>query len=238
MTRKEDNTVTMFETTLKVLDDFKNTWKGRGALVDAAARAESGTKAIRARTREQHSPTEGITDQKAQLRDDLEEKLLVIADAIAAFAAKIGNPDLAAQADLTKSSIDRLADSNLVQTAGRIADLATEKLADLGPYGVTDANKKELEDAAALFDEAKDSPREAIIGRKVETLSLPADINSVRSIFRTEIDKLITGFKKSSPDFYNAYFAARIIVDRPATIPAKEETAPPPKPAATPPPGP
>jgi hypothetical protein len=50
--------------------------------------------------------------------------------------------------------------------------------------------------------------------------------------FRNEIDKLMSGFKKSSPDFYTGYFAARIIVDRPATIPPKEGGAPepPPKP--------
>jgi hypothetical protein len=227
MTRKQDNTVTMFETTLKFLDDFKDIWKGRGALVDAVARADSGTRAIRARTRDQHSPTEGITDEKAQVRDDLEEKLLVIADAIAAFAVKTADPDLAAKVDLTKSSIDRLPASDLVQTAGRIAGLAGEKLAELGPYGVTDANKKELEDAAALFDETKDAPREAIIGRKVETLSLPAAINAVRSIFRNEIDKLVSGFKKPEPDFYTGYFAARIVIDRAATIPPKDGSAPP-----------
>lgn len=230
MTKKQNNTITMFETTLKFLDDFKDVWKNRGALVDASARATAGTAQVRGRTGTQRSPTEGVTDVKAQSRDDLEEKLLVIADAISAFAAKIADPVLGAKVEMTKSSLDRLPDGDLVQTAQQVAGLAGEKLAELEPYGVTDANKKELEDAAVLFDKEKDSPRQAIIGRKIETLSLPAAINAVRSIFRNEIDKLMSGFKKPSPDFYIGYFAARIIIDRAATIPPKENGAPAPVP--------
>jgi hypothetical protein len=39
---------------------------------------------------------------------------------------------------------------------------------------------------------------------------------------------MMTAFKKPSPDFYNGYFAARIIVDRAAThaAPKKDETPP------------
>ncbi len=68
-----------------------------------------------------------------------------------------------------------------------------------------------------------------MVGRKVETLSLPEGIASVRSIFRNELDKLMHAFKKPDPDFYKAYFVARIIVNHAATRPAKE-TAPVPAP--------
>lgn len=37
----------------------------------------------------------GVTGEKAQVRDDLEDKILVIADAIAAFATKSGDRALA-----------------------------------------------------------------------------------------------------------------------------------------------
>jgi len=83
-----------------------------------------------------------------------------------------------------------------------------------------------------LFANKKESTREAVVGRKVETQSLPEGISSVRSIFRNEIDKLMSGFKKPEPDFYKGYFASRVIVNHAATIPKKP--APPP----TPPPGP
>jgi len=52
------------------------------------------------------------------------------------------------------------------------------------------------------------------------------------SIFRKEIDKMVTKFRKTNPDFYNGYFAARVIVNRSAThaAPARPPAPPPPTP--------
>ena len=61
-------------------------------------------------------------------------------------------------------------------------------------------------------------------------MSLSEAIGTVRSIFRNEIDKMMTAFKKTNPDFYNGYFAARIIVNRAATRTAKKPAPTPPKP--------
>jgi hypothetical protein len=233
MNQKQDNTITMFETTLTFLDTNKDIWKNALAFVDAATRAKDGTTQIRGRTGQQQSPTEGVTGEKAQVRDDLEEKLLVIADAIAAFAAKTADPDLAAQVQMTKSSLDGLSDSDLVLAAKRVTDAAEANMAALAPYGVTVSNNDELKGAADLFANKKESPREAIIERKIETLSLPSAIRAVRSIFRNELDKLMTAFKKPQPDFYTGYFAARITIDRAATVPPKKP-GPPPTPPPTP----
>jgi hypothetical protein len=63
------------------------------------------------------------------------------------------------------------------------------------------------------------------------TESLAQLIVNVRSIFRNEIDKMMTPYKKSNPDFYNGYFAARAIVNRVASHAApKKPTPPPPNP--------
>jgi len=227
MTQDQDDIITMFETTVAFLDANFDTWKNTPAFVDAHGRAKAGTAGIRSRTGKQQVPIEGVTGDKAQMRDDLEEKVLVTADAIGAFAAKTDNNDLAAQVEVTKSSLDRLPDSDLVQTAQRVIDAATANLAALAPYGVTSAELDALGAAAELFANKKESPREAIVSRKVETLSLPGAISSVRSIFRNEIDKLMTAFKKPEPDFYNGYIASRIIVNHTATIPKKPEPPPP-----------
>ena len=45
-------------------------------------------------------------------------------------------------------------------------------------------------------------------------MSLPQLIANVRGIFRNEIDKMMTLYRKANPDFYNGYFAARVIVNR------------------------
>jgi hypothetical protein len=50
----------------------------------------------------------------------LEEKTLELADQLAALGAKNGDNDLAAQVEMTKSSLDRMVDSTLEQTAERV----------------------------------------------------------------------------------------------------------------------
>ena len=39
-------------------------------------------------------------------------------------------------------------------------------------------------------------------------------IANARSIFRNEIDKMVTKFRKTNPDFYNGYFAAQVRFNR------------------------
>ena len=50
---------------------------------------------------------------------------------------------------------------------------------------------------------------------------MPTKIGNVRSIFRNELDKMVTKKKKTDADFYNGYFAARVIVNRAATLKPK-----------------
>jgi len=217
MTQDQEDITTMFETTLALLDQNNSIWSGRDAFAEAVTRARLGTNDIRGKTGRQLSPTAGVTGDKAQARNDLEEKMMEVGSQVAAFAAKGNDHDLAAKVEMTKSSLDRMSDSDLVQTAKRVAEAATANQAALAPYGVTKAELTALETAATKFEEMKGSTREAVVGRKVETMSLPEGIGTVRGIFRNEIDKMMTAFKRSNPDFYNGYFTARSIVNRAAT---------------------
>lgn len=90
-------------------------------------------------------------------------------------------------------------------------------MAALADYGVAAADVTALDAARTAFAGMKTSPRETAAGRKAQTESLPQLIANVRGIFRNEIDKMMTRFKKSNADFYNGYFAARVIVNRAAT---------------------
>ncbi len=70
--------------------------------------------------------------------------------------------------------------------------------------------------------------------RSTKTSSIPQLIADARSIFRNEIDKMATKFKKSNPYFFNGYFAARVIVNRAATQAKKKPATPAPTPPAKP----
>ena len=93
---------------------------------------------------------------------------------------------------------------------------------------MTAANVTALDTARTTFQGIQTSPRELVAGRKALTQSLSELIANVRSIFRNEIDKIMTPYKKSNPDFYNGYFAARVIVNRAASHAAPKPAPPPP----------
>lgn len=96
----------MFDTTAKFLDDNNSVWSGTPAFADAVTRAKAGIDAIDTASDTQQKPTAGLPADKAQLRSDLEDKTLEIADQLAALAAKTNQGDLAEQVHVSKSSLD------------------------------------------------------------------------------------------------------------------------------------
>jgi hypothetical protein len=230
MTQEQDDITTMFETTNGVLDTNNAKWNTIPAFADAVTRAETGTVAIREKSGDQAQT--GDAEAKAAARLDLEDRALHIADQLAALASKTGDHNLAAQVDVNLSLLDRMADSDLLTATRRISTAAAANSAVLdSEYKITAAELTALSDAIKLFDKLKTAPRDAVVNRKVATLALPDAIAYVRGIYRNELDKMMTRFKKSDPDFYNAYFAARTIVTR-ATTHAAAKPAPTATPAA------
>jgi len=227
MTQDQDNTTTMFETTNVSLDSNKTLWEDIPAFAEAVAQVEVGTAEIRKKAGDQ-APT-GDAAEKAAAKLLLEELMLHIADQVSALAAKNGDHLLAARVEINKSAADRLPDSDLVAFAKGVAAAAAENAAALASrYKIEATELTALDTAIAKFDGMKTAPRDAIVQRKVATLTLPEAIVYVRGIYRNEIDKMMTRFKKSAPEFYKAYFAARVVVKRAAThAPAKKEEATP-----------
>jgi hypothetical protein len=224
MTQEQDDITTMFETTNGVLDDNNSLWSAIPAFADAVTRVESGTQAVRAKAGEQVAT--GDAAAKAAARLDLEERALVIADQVAALAAKTGDHELAAKVEVNKSQLDRMADSDLVTATKRFSTAAAAHSAVLASdYQITAEDLAALATAITKFDGMKTAPRDAVVNRKVATLSLPDALAFVRGIYRNELDKMMTRFKKKEPNFYSAYTVARIIVNRAATHAAPKTPA-------------
>lgn len=95
----------MFDTTISFLDDNNTVWSGMSAFADAVTRAKTAVTAVDTAADKQQTPTTGIAADKADARNDLEVKTLVIASQLSALAAKNGDNDLGAQVELTKSSL-------------------------------------------------------------------------------------------------------------------------------------
>ena len=229
MNRDQLNRTGMFSTVSAYMGTNKTTWNSVKAIADTVTDLDDGITDINSSAGKQQTPVSGAADAKAQVRHDYEEQILVIASQLSALAEVNGDANLAAQSELTLSALDKLADDDLEETGTRIANLATANLAALADYSITAADVTALTALTTKFHGIKTAPRTAVVDRSSQTTTLPDKIANVTSILRNRLDKLMTRFKKSNPEFYAGYLAARVIVDRGGAAAAA-------KPAPTPPP--
>ncbi len=222
MTQDEDNITTMMEATNDAMDADKTLWVGIPAFVDVVTRVVTGVAAIREKQGQQART--GDTEQKEAARTAVEDQGLIIANQLAAYASKTGDHMLATRVATDKSKLDRMPVSDLLIFAKAVAkDAGTNQTVLASDYEITATDLTTFDAAILKLDELKVAPRDAVVNRKVATMSIPEAIQYVRGIYRGELDKMMTRFRRTQPDFYKAYTGARIIVDRTGTH--KAETA-------------
>ncbi|MFZ4766922.1 MAG: hypothetical protein ACOYMN_18370 [Roseimicrobium sp.] len=214
MTQNQEDRTTMFSTVAVYMDKNKALWTPTKAVVDAVTALKAGIATIAAKAGKQTAPTGGAAEEKAQVREDLEDKILEVGDQLAAFAAVTADVGLAAQVDFTRSAVVKLSADDLGTTAKRVSAAAAAHLAALADYGIDQADVTELASLTTAFDGAKSAPRNAIIERAAETATLPEVINGTTDILRDRLDKLMTRYRKTQPVFYAGYQSARVVVTR------------------------
>ncbi len=171
------------------------------------------------------APVTGPADDKAVAKFELENKILMVANQVAALGAANNDLTLEGQAELSLTDLDRMKESDLIATATRIGNLVTANLAALADYGITAADVTALNTLASRFQGLQTAPRQAVVDRKKEIVQLPAVASHLLTTLRRRLDRQTTAFKQTQPEFYAGYLAARVIVDR--GNPAKKKDTPP-----------
>lgn len=214
MNQNQADRTTMFATVAAYMDKNKTLWTGIKATSDTVADMNAGIGIVATKAGKQQAPTGGAGDEKTDVRGDFEEKILEIGDQLAALASKTTNVSLAAQVDLTRSGVGKLPADDLENTGRRVSAAATANLTALADYGIVQADVTALDALTTRFHGTKTGPRMAIATRAAETATLPDAIDNVTTILRDRLDKQMTKFRASQPEFYAGYQSARVIVSR------------------------
>lgn len=216
MNTEQINRVTMFKTTIGVLDENNAVWSSMAPLAAAVTAFKDKVSAIDATVQRQETPT-GATQDKAGTRNALEDVLFLMCEALGALAHISNDQDLLALTDITRSGIDKLDSEGLSNRAALVLAQANEKKTELATLQVTQANIDELDQALQNYNTAKAGPRQATVTRVAQTESLSTLIREANDILRNRIDKMVNLFGRSNPQFVSSYQAARVIVDRAAS---------------------
>ena len=158
------------------------------------------------------------------------EHTLLACEALGVLAHTSNDNDLLALTDVTRTSLDRMGTEELTNRATSVLAAANTRKTELATLQVTQANLDELGQALQDFNEAKTGPRTAVAARSVQTESLPRLIREASGILRDQIDRMVSLFKRTNPEFVSGYQSARVIIDRAATHAAAKSGAPAPGP--------
>lgn len=228
MKQTQTNRVTMFKTTVAVLNDHQPVWSGTPLFVSAVQDFTDVIAAIDRSAQTQETPTTGAAVDKHSARESLEGVLFLTCQALSVIGHTAKDNDLLALVNLTPTSIHRLDAEELPNRATTILDRANAKKTELALLNVTQANLDELSQALQDFKSSKERPREAVATRAAETQSLASLIRQANDILRNRIDPMVNLFVRSDSKFVAAYRSARVVVDRPATHASPKPPPPPP----------
>ena len=225
MNNVQTNRVTMYKTTIAVLDENNGIWNPMAPFAEAVTRLKNKVSAIDTAAQKQETPT-GATLDKAGARDALEDVLFLACEALGVLAHTSNDQDLVALTDITRSGIDKLDVEGLSNRATLVLAQANARKTELATLQVTQANIDELSQALQDYNEMKAGPRQATVERMVQTESLSSLFREANNILRNEIDPMVNLFSRTQPLFVSNYQAARVIVDRAATRSAAKGAAP------------
>lgn len=203
----------MFDTTLGVLNDFKTVWQNNGGFSEVANELTNGVAAIKAMRSQTGTSTNGITDDKEVAYDDLIDSTMELSGPLVSLAKRMNNNELKNKVKFTDSDLKSLTENALVQKAKDLAAEALKYKEGLAKYEVTEQQITDLNDLADKYGAMISGPREVVSVRVSAKISLNQLIRNISALLKDELDGLVGRYRRSNPDFCNAYFTARKVVD-------------------------
>jgi hypothetical protein len=180
----------------------------------------------------QTRPTQGTTEARDAVLKAMKEAALDLASAVALHAADAKRPELLRKVEIYGSDFDGLRLGQRPWLASRIVDTAASVLPALAPE-VTAETLEQAREKISAAEAALDNPRIAISEKASATRRLETVFQEVAETL-AQIDRLIFPLRKTEPDFYADYRAARRLLDRRSAGAAKPATSEAASPATVP----
>jgi len=159
------------------------------------------------------NPT-GVTQNKTNLRTNLDTLTYAILQPATAWAIAANDPALEAEFKYAPSDIERIKDDIICNFCQFRLNLISDNLAAMADFGITAPLLASWETAINDYNKVLSAPREAVIVRSSSTNTLKNLFTQTQALFRNTLDPLMVPFKTSDPDLYFEYQKARIVIDR------------------------
>ena len=220
MDTKSANALNMLQTTQACLETNKTLFADLPAFVKASEELDGIVSDVLTAQRQQTSK-EGLADAKGAVRTELAEAAHEIAALTHACAVEHGKNAVARRTDLSLSAVQAGTEAQFIDRCKGILADAAELTDESDDFGVTTAKLKNVKDLLAEFETLKPQPRAGAAIGKSATRRIETSLGRASDLLRSQLDRLMVQFKKTEPDFYNAYQAGRRIVRQSASRESK-----------------
>ncbi len=214
-TKEQNNTFNMYGVTLKCLDDNQGLYATFVPLGEAREEFRVKVNGISAKAQEKKDAKQGKSDMKESAEVQLGNAMFAVSSALSAFAFKTENIELKAKSHFVLSELNKLRDMDLIEKADALLKLGNEYKADevAKKHGLSD-------EAVAALEAQLNSYRGAKSGVAAGSTSVTSAVKSLEqqfkeaSVFLSDyVDAMMNTLMGTQPDFFNAYYAARVIRD-------------------------
>jgi hypothetical protein len=180
---------------------------------DAVAQLEKDIAEIRQAAQQQADKiTFGVTEEKNKSLDILVDQSLKIANIIYIHAFLNKDSVLLSKVNVNKSMFYNTHANDALTLANNIIAIANSHADIIKDLGIDQVEIDNLQNAINNFTPQIQKPQITMEERKVFTTNLKTLFASADSVIYDLLDKYITLFKSSVPDFYLQYKAARNII--------------------------
>jgi len=211
MQRIEENKLEMFNSVAAVLNKYNTAVATLPALAEAKTEFANLITDIIKTDKGYGTATVGKVSAKNSVENQLIDAVISLKGALASFARKTKNTELALLVKFTKTDLQRLGDIDLQNKVSTILEIAEANKTALANYNVDDAEISELAGKAAAFITATATKQTSYSGKTGARVSLTDLFDEADEVLKVDLDNLMIRMKKNYSDFYNECQAARVI---------------------------
>ena len=210
----QTNHLNMFEAVNDYLDQNAAKWQSISRLAAAKAELSQLITTIRAASEAQASAQVSYGKTKLALKKDIAAKADILNDVIEAYALIEGDDELARQMSDTQTDLFRLPYNDFYIKVEAIINKALELQEVLvSDFGLSAQQITDVQNDLNQLLQIDGLPRAFQIKSSVATNQIDLLLSDANNLLKNRIDKLMSIFKHSDPNFYHGYQKARMIVD-------------------------
>ncbi len=212
MDKRLENKLMMLKALLSFLNQNADKWSGNGPLSQVIVELKNLIDQIVATRRLVNTDQSGVVQQKSSIQEDLVDITFALASVLYAMAVRTGDQILQQKVNMTRSDLLRLRDGELASTSQTLLDLLRAYMTPLAEYEITPDDASNLETKLNNYENSLPVNRVTVLERKTANKKIKELFATANQLLTEQLDRMMTRFEKSAPDFYTSYLNARKVV--------------------------